>query len=325
MKKTALIIGVCGQAGSYLAEFLLEKDYRVVGVMRRNATADLGNATHLENDIEIVEGDITDFSSILKIIQLTRPQELYSLAAQSHVKTSFDQPIASVNINLLGVVNILESVKTLGYSTRIAQASTSELWGATAPPHNEDSYMAPRSPYAIAKLGAHWFVKMYREAYGMYACNAIIHNYESPRRGPKFVTRKITLGVAECLKDPDFRLKLGNIKAKRDWSHAKDMVRGWWTMLQQPEPDDFVFGSGQMRSVEEFLEKAFSIVELDWQDKVDIDRFHMRPLEVDALCADTSKAKEILNWEPEISFDELVEEMVKSDCKLLGVGSENYK
>ena len=319
MKKTALITGICGQAGPYLAEFLLEKDYRIVGVMRRNATADLGNAKHLENDIEIIEGDLIDMSSMLKIIQLTRPQEIYNLGAMSHVHTSFDQPIASININLNGIVNILESVKVLGYSSRIYQASTSELWGSSPPPQNEETIMRPRSPYAIAKLGAHWMVKLYREAYGIYACCGITHNFESPRRGPKFVTRKISMGVAKCLQNPDFKLKLGNLNAKRDWSFCGDMVRGWWKMLQLENPDDFVFGSGEMHTVKEFVELAFSYVGLNWEDYVEVDRFLMRPCEVEELCADPTKAKEILKWERTVNFESLVKMMVDYDCKLLGV------
>lgn len=318
-KKTALITGICGQAGSFMADLLLEKDYEVVGVMRRNATMDLGNAKHLENKADIVEGDITDFSSMLKIIQSVRPHECFNFAAMSHVHTSFEQPIASFNIDAIGPINILESIKCLGYSTRVYLASTSELWGSSPPPQNEETIMKPRSPYAIAKLAAHWMGKLYREAYKMYICCGITHNFESERRGPNFVTRKISLGVAKALKDPTFKLKLGNLDAKRDWTYCPDMARAWWSMLQQEQPDDYVLASGEMHSVKEFCELAFDHVGLNWEDHVEVDRFFMRPAEVEELCGDYSKAKQILGWEPTVSFEELVKIMVDSDCKLLDV------
>lgn len=318
-KKTALITGVCGQDGSYLAEFLLEKGYDVVGVMRRNATRNLENAAHLEDKIDLVEGDVTDFASMLRIIQQARPHELYNLAAMSHVHTSFEQPIAAFNIDALGVVNILEAVKTLGYTTRIFQASTSELWGDSPPPQHEETVMRPRSPYAIAKLAAHWMVRLYREAYGMYCCAGITHNHESERRGPMFVTRKISMGVAKCLQDPSFKLKLGNMDAKRDWGYAPDFVRGFWMMLQQEEPEDYVLATGEMHSVREFCEVAFSHVGLKWEDHVEVDRFFMRPAEVEELCGKPDKAKAELGWEPQISFEQLVQRMVDHDCRFLGV------
>jgi GDPmannose 4,6-dehydratase len=318
-RKTALITGVAGQAGSYLAEFLLEKDYEVVGLIRRNATRNLGTVAHLENKIDIIEGDITDMSSMLRIIQDVRPKELYSLAAMSHVHTSFEQPVATININTIGPLNILESVKSLGYSTRIYQASTSELWGSSPPPQNEETIMRPRSPYAVAKLASHWLVKLYREAYKIFCCCGITHNFESPRRGPLFVTRKISMGVAKCLQNPNYKVKLGNLDAQRDWGYCPDYVEGWWKMLQQETPDDFVFATNEMHTVREFCEVAFSHVGLNWEDYVETDRFFRRPVEVDALCGDYSKAKEILNWEPKVKFKELVQIMVDHDCELLGV------
>jgi len=318
-KKSALITGAAGQGGSYLAELLLEKGYHVVGMIRRNATRDLENIKHLENDIEIVEGDITDFVSVFKSIQQTRPQEVYNLAAQSHVHTSFEQPLASFNITALGAVNVLEAVKCLGYSTRIYQASTSELWGSSPPPQNEETIMRPRSPYAIAKLAAHWMCKLYREAYHMYVCCGITHNFESPRRGPLFVTRKISLGVAQCLKDPNFKLKLGNLQAKRDWGYCPEYCEGWWLSLQQENPDDYVFATGEIHTIQEFCEEAFSHVGLNWEDYVEVDRFFMRPSEVEELCGDATKAKNVLNWTPQTTFKDLVKIMVDSDCKLLGV------
>jgi len=319
-RKVALVTGVGGQDGSYMAEFLLKKGYEVVGVIRRNAIRSLGNAAHLENDIDIEEGDITDATSMFRIIQRSKPHEIYNLAAMSHVGTSFEQPIATLNINTMGVFNILEAVKTLGYSTRIFQASTSELWGDSPPPQDEETVMRPRSPYAIAKLASHWAVRMYRDAYKMYCCAGITHNHESVRRGPLFVTRKISLGVANVLKNPDYRIKLGNIDAARDWGFAPDFVEGFWMTLQQSKPDDFVFATGEMHTVGEFIEKAFAYVGIeDWSTYIEIDRFMMRPLEVESLCGNPSRAKAVLGWEPKVKFEQLVKIMVEHDCKLLGV------
>ena len=318
MKKTALITGICGMDGSHLADFLLGKGYRVIGLMRRNATRDLGNAKHLENEVDIVEGDITDMSSVLKVIQLCRPQEIYNLAAQSHVHTSFDQPLATIDINTKGVVNILESVKILGFSTRIFHASTSEMFGSSPPPQDLSTALQPQSPYAIAKVASHHFISLYRSAYKMFCCAGVTFNHESERRGPLFLTRKVTMGVAQCLKNPSFRLRLGNLNAKRDWGYSPDFVRGFYLMLQQPKPDDFVFATNETHSVKEFCEIAFSHVGLNWEDFVEVDRFLMRPAEVDELCGDYCKAKEILRWEPKVKFEELVKIMVDHDCKLLG-------
>lgn len=320
-KKTALITGVAGQDGSHLADFLLEKNYHVIGVIRRNATRDLGNAKHLEYKIDIEEGDITDMSSMVKIIQRSKPQELYNLAAMSHVHTSFDQPLATFNIDAMGVINILEAIKTLGYSTRIFQASTSELWGSSPPPQNEETIMRPKSPYAIAKLAAHWMIRLYRKSYNIFACNGITHNHGGERRGPLFVTRKISLGVAQVLKDPSFKLKLGNIEAKRDWGYARDYVEAFWLMLQQEKPKDYVIATGEMHSVKEFVELAFSHVNLNWEDHVEIDRFLKRPSEVNALCGNAEKIKNELGWEPKTKFEDLVKLMVDHDCNLLGVNN----
>jgi GDPmannose 4,6-dehydratase len=320
-KKTALITGICGQDGSYMAELLLDKGYHVVGIMRRNATRNLENASHLEDLIDIEEGDITDFSSVLNIIQQVRPHELYNLAAMSHVHTSFEQPISTFNINTIGVINILEAVKSLGYSTRIFQASTSELWGDSPPPQNEETVMRPRSPYAISKLASHWMVKMYRESYSkLFCCSGITHNHESERRGPLFVTRKISMGVAKCLKDPSFKIELGNLKAKRDWGYAPEYVEGFWMMLQQEHPKDYVFATGETHTVKEFLEEAFSCVGIkDWNKHVKISRFLMRPSEVEELCGNPSRAIDELGWDPKVKFKDLVRIMVHHDCKLLGV------
>ena len=319
MKKTALVTGLAGMDGSHIADFLLERGYRVVGVIRRNATRDLGNANHLEDSVDIVEGDITDMASMIKTIQLCRPQEIYNLAAQSHVHTSFDQPLASLEINTKGLVNILEAVKILGYSTRIFHASTSEMFGSSPPPQGLETTLRPRSPYAISKVASHHFVDLYREAYKMYICAGVTFNHEGPRRGPLFLTRKVSLGVAQCLKDPTFKLKLGNLDAERDWGYAPDFVKGFYRALQQETADDYIFATGETHSVREFCEIAFSHVGLNWEDHVEVDRFFMRPAEVDALCGDYSKAKEVLGWEPTVRFEELVKIMVDHDCELLGV------
>jgi GDPmannose 4,6-dehydratase len=292
--------------------------------MRRNATRDLGNARHLEDEIEIVEGDVTDMSSMLRIIQQVRPHELYNMAAMSHVHTSFEQPLATLDIDTKGVVNILECVKSLGYTTRILHASTSEMFGSSPPPQSLETVLQPQSPYAIAKVASHHFIRLYREAYSnMYCCAAITFNHESERRGPLFVTRKITMGVAKCLKDPDFKLQLGNLDAQRDWGYAPDFVKGFNLALQQEKPDDYIFATNEVHSVREFCEEAFSYVGLNWEDHVEVDRFFMRPAEVDALCGDYSVTKEKLSWEPETKFKDLVRKMVDHDCKLLGVEKKN--
>lgn len=324
MKKTALITGVCGQDGSYLADILLEKGYRVVGVMRRNATRDLGNAKHLENLIDFEEGDITDMSSMLRIIQRCRPQELYNMAAMSHVHTSFEQPLATLDIDTKGVVNILESIKTLGYTTRVFHASTSEMFGSSPPPQNHETILQPQSPYAIAKVASHHFVRLYRESYkNMFCCSGITFNHESERRGPNFVTRKITMGVAKCLKDPEFKLKLGNLSAQRDWGYAPDFCEGFWMALQQEKPDDYIFSTGEIHTVQEFVDAAFKHAGLEWEDHVEHDRFLMRPAEVDALQGDYTLTTEKLGWEPTVKFQELVKKMVDHDCNLLGVKPKN--
>ncbi len=318
-KKTALLTGSFGQDCSYIAELLLEKDYNIIGIDRSNAMKSLGNSQHLEGLIDIVEGDITDMAFMFKIIQSTRPNELYNMAAQSFVHASFEQPLSTLDIDTKGVVNILECVRLLGFSTRIIQASSSEMFGAASPPQNLDTIFAPQSPYAIAKVASHYFVKLYREAYKMHCSNAVTFNHEGERRGPHFVTRKISMGVAKCLSDPTFRLKLGNLNAKRDWGYAPDYVKGFWMALQQEEPGDYIFATNEAHSVLEFVEKAFGYVGLDWKEYVEIDRFHMRPAEVDYLLGDYSKTKEQIGWEPTVKFEQLVEIMVDNDCRLAGL------
>ena len=318
-RKTALITGIGGQDASYLAENLLEKGYYVAGIVRRNATGDLENAKYLEDRVDIIEGDVTDMSSMLRIFEMIRPHELYSLAAMSHVHTSFEQPLATLDIDTKGVVNILEVVKCLRPQTRIFHASTSEMFGSSPAPQSLKTALMPQSPYAIAKVASHHFVRLYRESYGMYICAGVTFNHESERRGPNFVTRKISLGVARCLKDKSHKLRLGNLDAKRDWGYAPDFVEGFWMSLQQEEADDYVFATNEMHTVREFCEVAFSHVGLNWQDHVVVDRFCMRPAEVPELCGDYSETKKKLGWEPTIRFEELAKRMVDHDCKLLGV------
>ncbi len=319
--KTALITGFAGMDGSHLGDLLLEKGYRVVGMVRRNATRSLGNAAHLEGRVEIVEGDVTDLASVMSIIRAVEPDEIYNLAAMSHVHTSFGQPVATFAIDTIGVVNVLEAVRMLGIPARIFQASTSELWGDSPPPQTEATEMRPRSPYAIAKLAAHWMVRLYREAYGMWCAAGITHNHESERRGPLFVTRKISMGVARCLVDPSHRIRIGNLDAKRDWGYAPDYVRGFWMMLQRDQPDDFLFGTNEMHTVREFIEEAFSHAGAgDWRDRVVVDSAFRRPAEVDALQGDCRKAREVLGWEPKVKFRDLVHRMVDHDIALVRGG-----
>lgn len=322
-RKTALITGICGQDGSYMADFLHQKNYNVIGVMRRNATRDLGNARHLDGVVDITEGDITDVSSMLRLIEEVRPHEIYNLAAQSHVHTSFEQPLATVDINMKGLINILEVVRSLRPQTRIFHASTSEMFGSSPAPQSLETTLTPESPYAIAKVASHHFIRLYRKSYKMYCCAGVTFNHESERRGPLFVTRKISLGVAKCLKDPNFVLELGNLDAKRDWGYAPDFVEGFWMSLQQECPTDYIFATNEMHSVQEFCEIAFDHVGLNWKDRIKVNRFFMRPSEVDELCGDYSKTQELLGWEPKVRFEELVKRMVDHDCKLLGVVPNN--
>jgi len=328
MGKTALITGTTGQDGSYLAEFLLDKGYDVYGVIRRSSVDTTERIAHIIHHphFKTVEGDITDATCMHRIISGIKPDEVYNLAAMSHVGTSFDQPITTCQIDAVGPLNILEAIRQSSPETRFYQASTSELFGDTPiAPQNEESPLTPNSPYAVAKLYAHHLVGLYRRAYGIYACAGILFNHESERRGETFVTRKITKYVAMLqnwmdthdgtpIKDVDVRpLALGNIEAKRDWSHAEDMIRGMWLMMQQETPDDYVLGSGETHTVREFLDIAFGSIGLNYEDYVVIDPKFYRPADVNLLHADPSKAKEVLGWEPTVCFGELVDRMVQSD------------
>jgi len=325
MKRTAVVSGLTGQDGSYLADLLLEKDYRVFGLKRRSSQPGLGCAAHLEDnpDVEIVEGDLADLSSLQRLCNTARPDEFYNLASQSHVKTSFEQPIYTLEATGLGVINCLEAIRQSGLHTRFYQASSSEMFGGSAqvdadgtpPSANEESLFHPRSPYACAKLYGHWIVRTYREAYKVFACSGILFNHESPRRGAAFVTRKITLGIAQIVAGHQSSIALGNLEARRDWGYAPDYVRGMWMMLNHHHPDDFVLATGEQHSIREFCEVAFDHAGLgDYQDYVKIDPRFYRPAEVHTLLGDATKAQTTLGWEPTVTFEELVRCMV--DCDL---------
>ncbi|HYM48959.1 MAG TPA: GDP-mannose 4,6-dehydratase [Candidatus Limnocylindrales bacterium] len=333
MAKRALITGITGQDGSYLAELLLEKGYEVHGVVRRSSTLNRGRIDHLEHEhpshadtsrFYLHYGDMTDSGGLNRLVLQVAPDEIYNLAAQSHVHISFDQPEYTGDTDGLGTTRLLEAIRTADLPTRFYQASTSEMFGLTPPPQNEQSPFHPRSPYAVAKLYAHWMTVNYREAHGMFACSGILFNHESPRRGENFVTRKVTRGVAAILAGKARSLRLGNLEAKRDWGHARDYVRAMWLMLQQDAPDDYVIASGIDRSVRDLVEVAFSLVGLDWQTYVEVDPAYVRPAEVPDLRGDPSKARARLGWEPTCTFDELVREMLEHDLAAAGLRSADH-
>lgn len=321
----ALVTGVNGQAGSYLAELLLEKGYEVFGMVRRQSNENLENIEHLLDKIKIVHGDLTDQVSLIDIINSVRPREIYNMAAQSHVQVSWEQPELTCDINALGVLKLLEAVRKTDINTKIIQASSSEMFGRVlSTPQNENTSFNPVSPYACSKVFAYNIMRTYRFSYGMFACNAISFNYESVRRGREFVTRKISLGVAKIKLGLVDKIYLGNIDAKRDWSHARDIVEGMHLIMQHAAPEDFVLASGETHSVKEFLEEAFRVAEIkDWQDYIMIDEKFIRPAEVNILLGDSSKARKILRWAPKIAFKELVEEMVINDIKTLKKSIDN--
>jgi GDPmannose 4,6-dehydratase len=327
--KIALITGITGQDGSYLAELLLEKGYKVHGIVRRSSLINTDRIDHIYDKIKLHYGDLTDSSSLIRIIQETQPDEIYNLGAQSHVKVSFEIPEYTGQVDALGTLRVLEAVRLLGMEkkTRIYQASTSELYGLVQEiPQRETTPFYPRSPYGVAKIYGYWITKNYRESYGLYACTGILFNHESPRRGETFVTRKITIALSRITSGLQDCLYLGNLNAKRDWGHAKDFVEAMWLMLQQDEPDDFVIATGVQYSVREFVEEAapYFGIKIRWQgeglDEIGIDEFtgkviirvdpkYFRPAEVETLLGDASKAKEKLGWEPRTSFKQLVEDM----------------
>ena len=314
-QKRALITGITGQDGSYLAELLLEKGYEVFGLVRRSSTVNFERIGHLQDQIEIISGDLLDQKSLVSALQTARPQEVYNLGAQSFVPVSWDQPMLTGEVTGLGVTRLLEAIRTCDENIRFYQASTSELFGkAQETPQNEQTAFYPRSPYGVSKLYAHWITINYRESYGLFACTGILFNHESPRRGREFVTRKITHGVARIKCGLDQELRLGNLDSRRDWGYASDFVRAMWMMLQQDEPDDYVIATGTSRTIGEFCEAAFAHAGLDWRQYVVVDERFLRPAEVYTLLGDATKAREKLGWEPEVGFEEMVRQMV--DCDL---------
>lgn len=324
--RTALITGITGQDGSYLAELLLEKGYEVHGIIRRASTFNTSRIDKLYRDPHVNDvrlflhyGDIADSTNLIKLLYRIQPDEIYHLAAQSHVRVSFDIPEYTGNVTALGTIRILEAIRETQIPARFYQASSSEMYGDAAEvPQTEGTPFRPRSPYAAAKLYAYWVTVNYREAHNLFACNGILFNHESPRRGETFVTRKITRAVAAIKAGRQDVLHLGNLEARRDWGFAPDYVRAMWLMLQQPTPDDYVVATGETHSVREFLEAAFSYVGLDWQPYVKIDPRYYRPTEVDLLIGDASKARNVLGWAPSLGFKELVALMVDADTDLLG-------
>jgi GDPmannose 4,6-dehydratase len=328
MARRALITGITGQDGSFLTELLLDHGYEVYGLLRRSSSFNTGRIDHLYQDpheahlrLHLIYGDLGDASSIAKILRDVQPDEIYNLGAQSHVRVSFDIPEYTGDVIALGTLRLLEGIRDSGIDTRFYQASSSELFGqAREVPQTEATPFSPRSPYAVAKLYAHWITINYRESYGLHASCGILFNHESERRGATFVTRKVTRAAAAISLGQQDRLYLGNLDAQRDWGHAKDYVRAMWLMLQQPEPDDYVIATGQTHSVRELLDEAFGYLGLDWSRYVEIDPRYFRPAEVDLLLGDASKARERLGWEPTVSFPELVRLMVESDLADLATG-----
>ncbi|MBV8150633.1 MAG: GDP-mannose 4,6-dehydratase [Candidatus Eremiobacteraeota bacterium] len=317
-RKTALITGITGQDGSYLAEFLLEKGYRVIGMTRRSSTDVHERIEHLVDRLEIVSGDLLDQSSITSIVAERRPDEIYNLAAQSFVPASWTHPVLTGEFTALGVTRVLEAIRAVDPTIKFYQASSSEMFGKVREsPQNERTPFYPRSPYGVAKVYAHYITVNYRESYDLFAVSGISFNHESARRGKEFVTRKISDGVARIKLGLAGELRLGNLDAKRDWGYAGDYVRAMWLMLQQAKPDDFVVATGHTHSVREFVEAAFACAGLDWERYVVSDPQFYRPAEVDALVGDAGKARRVLGWEPEVSFEELVEMMVRADLDRL--------
>jgi GDPmannose 4,6-dehydratase len=316
--RSALITGVTGQDGSYLAELLLEKGYRVFGLVRRSSTSGFQRIEHLQNDIELVGGDLTDVQSLIAALRTAAPREVYNLAAQSFVQTSWQQPELTGQVTALGVMRVLEAVRVVDPKIRVYQASSSEMFGkAMETPQSEKTPFYPRSPYGVAKVFGHWAAVNYRESYGMYVVSGILFNHESPRRGLEFVTRKITDAVARIRLGLARELRLGNMDAQRDWGFAGDYVDAMYRMLQSDEPRDYVIGTGEMHSVREFCEAAFAHVGLDWKKHVVIDPAFLRPAEVDHLIADPSRARTELGWVPNVAFEELVRMMVDADLERL--------
>lgn len=325
MNKKAFVTGISGQDGSYLTEFLLEKGYEVHGIVRRSSSVFRERLEYLypefkDKKLFLYYGDLTDGSSLARLLYKLQPDEIYNLAAQSHVKISFDVPEYTANVVALGTLRLLESIRETGIKIKFYQASSSEMFGKVLEiPQKETTPFYPRSPYACAKVFAHHITINYRESYGLFACNGILFNHESPRRGENFVTRKITRGIADILAKKSNKIILGNLDAKRDWGYAKDYVEAMWLMLQQNTPDDYVIATGETHSVREFIEEAFKIAGLNWQKYITVDKKYFRPAEVDVLVGDAGKAKKALGWSPKTNFKELIKIMLATDCAAVGI------
>jgi GDPmannose 4,6-dehydratase len=318
MAKRALITGITGQDGSYLAELLLSEGYEVVGLMRRSSTVNIERISHIQDRLVLVSGDLMDEVSLINVLREHRPQEVYNLAAQSFVQASWVQPVLTGESTALGVTRMLDAIRIVDPSIRFYQASSSEMFGRVrAVPQNEHTSFYPRSPYGVAKVYGHWITVNYRESYGLHASSGILFNHESPRRGIEFVTRKVTHGAARIAAGLQREVRLGNLEARRDWGYAVDYVRAMWLMLQRDEPDDYVIATGETHSVRELCEVAFAHVGLDWEDHVVVDETFLRPAEVDLLVGDATKATHDLGWRHETGFRELVELMVDADLKTL--------
>jgi GDPmannose 4,6-dehydratase len=316
---TAIITGITGQDGSYLAELLLSKGYHVVGMMRRSSVVTFERVQHIQDQIDLIQGDLHDQSSLMDLVEQYKPDEVYNLAAQSFVPTSWNQPVLTGEVTALGVTRMLEAVRLLSPQTRYYQASSSEMFGKVHEvPQTEKTPFYPRSPYGVAKLYGHWITVNYRESYELFAVSGILFNHESPRRGTEFVTRKISYGAARIKLGLAKELRLGNLEARRDWGFAGDYVEAMWLLMQNGTPEDFVVGTGVTHSVREFCEKAFGYLGLDYQDYVVQDTHFFRPAEVDLLVADATRVREKLGWTPKVDFDRLVEMMVDADLKRLG-------
>lgn len=318
MSKKALITGITGQDGSYLAEFLLGKGYDVYGMVRRTSTVRYERIQHIQNQLQLVQGDMGDLSSLITAISAVEPDEIYNLAAQSFVPTSWNQPVFTGDITGLGVTRMLEALRAVNPAIRFYQASSSEMFGKVREvPQTETTPFYPRSPYGVAKVYGHWITVNYRESYDLYTCSGILFNHESPRRGMEFVTRKVTYQAAKIKLELAKEIRIGNLDSKRDWGFAGDYARAMWLMLQQEEPDDYVIATGQTHSVERLLEVAFAHVGLNWRDYAVQDQRFMRPAEVDLLVGDPAKARQALGWTPAVSFEELIAMMVEADLKKL--------
>jgi GDPmannose 4,6-dehydratase len=318
MPRKALITGITGQDGSYLAEFLLERNYRVCGLVRRSSTINFERIAHLQDDVELIPGDLLDESSLIAAINKAEPDEVYNLAAQSFVPTSWTQPVLTGEFTALGVTRVLEAIRVVNPAIRFYQASSSEMFGMVEEsPQSETTRFYPRSPYGVAKLYGHWITVNARESYGLYACSGILFNHESPRRGIEFVTRRVTYNVARIKLGLQQKLKMGNLEAERDWGFAGDYVRAMWLMLQQEKPDDYVIATGQTNSVRRLLEIAFERVGLDYRKYVETDEELLRPAEVHHLKGNYAKAQNVLGWQPRINFPDLIGMMIDSDLELL--------